>query len=146
MWRQRRRPAGGRGVMAGLDETSAAIERFNDAFNRHDVEAVLRVSTPDLVFENTSGGRFVGQAAVRAVLTRAFALMATGWFETEDSVTVGDRCVVLWTYTFNRAQPARGQVRGVDVFRVRDGLVAEKYSYVKSEDFVRQLGLQLSQL
>ena len=33
------------------------IERFNDAFNRHDVEAVMELMTEDVVFENTSGGR-----------------------------------------------------------------------------------------
>jgi steroid delta-isomerase-like uncharacterized protein len=119
------------------------IEHFNEAFNQHDVEAVIKLTTEDIVFENTSGGRFDGQEAVRAVLTRAFALMSKGWFDTEDMFAVGDRCVVLWTYTFNREQPEQGHIRGVDIFRVRDGLVAEKFSYVKSEDFVKQLGLQL---
>ncbi len=66
-----------------------------------------------------------------------------GWFDTEDVLTFGDRYVVLWTYTFNREKLDVGHVRGVGVFRVRDGRVAEKHSYVKSEEFVRQLGLQL---
>ncbi len=95
------------------------------------------------MFENTSGGRFEGHEAVRAVLTRAFAVMLMEWFDTEDTFTAGDRCVVLWTDTFNRAERERGQVRGVDAFRVRDGLVAEKFSSVKSEEFMRPLGLQL---
>jgi hypothetical protein len=51
--------------------------------------------------------------------------------------------VVLWTYTFHKQEPEPGNVRGVDVFRVRDGLVAAKLSYVKSEDFVQRLGLQI---
>ena len=126
-----------------MNETRATIERFTAAFNRHDVEAVMRLMTDDIVFENTSDGRFEGQAVVRALLTRAFELMAPGWFDTEDMVVVGDRCVVLWTYTFNREEPERGHLRGVDVFRVRDGLVAEKFSYVKSEEFVQKLGLHL---
>ena len=129
--------------MSAMEQTLATIELFNEAFNRHDVEAVMDLMTDDIVFENTSGGRFEGQEAVRAVLTRAFELMSMGWFDTEDMFAAGDRCEVLRTYSFNREEPERGQVRGVDVFRVRDGLVAAKFSYTKSEEFVRQLGLPL---
>jgi steroid delta-isomerase-like uncharacterized protein len=129
--------------MSTTERILRLIEHFNEAFNQHDVEAVIKLMADDIVFENTSGGRFEGQEAVRAVLTRAFALMSKGWFDTEDMFAAADRCVVLWTYTFNREEPERGHVRGVDIFRVRDGLVAEKFSYVKSEEFVKQLGLQL---
>ena len=129
--------------MSGTEQTPTTIARFNEAFNQHDVEAVMQLMTDDVVFENTSGGRFEGQAAVRGVLTRAFELMAKGRFETEDMFAAGDRCVVRWTYTFDTEEPERGHVRGVDIFRVRDGLVAEKFSYVKSEAFVQQLGFQL---
>ena len=49
--------------------TLAAVDRFNEAFNRHDVDAVMDAMTDDCVFESTSppaGERHVGQAAVRA--------------------------------------------------------------------------------
>lgn len=42
----------------------------------------------------------------------------------------GDRCVVRWVYTWVR-EGTPGRIRGVDVFRVRDGRVAENLSYVK---------------
>ncbi len=57
--------------MSATEQTLATIERFNEAFNRQDVEAVMKLMADDIVFENTSGGRFEGQEAVRAVLTRA---------------------------------------------------------------------------
>ena len=44
---------------------------------------------------------------------------------------------------FNKEEPERGRVRGLDVFRVGNGRVAEKFSYVKSAEVVRKLGLQL---
>lgn len=124
-------------------EVRAIVERFNDAFNQKDVGAVMAMVTPDIVFENTSGGRFEGQEAVRPVLERAFQLMSRGWFETEEMLTLGDRAVVLWTYLFDKRGPEEGRIRGVDVFRVRRDLVAEKLSYVKSEDFVQKIGLTL---
>jgi ketosteroid isomerase-like protein len=119
------------------------VARFNEAFNRHDIEAVMGLMTDDVVFENTSGGRFEGQGSVRAVLARAFELMLTGWFETEETIALGDHVVVLWSYAFDKQESERGHIRGADIFRVRDGRVAEKLSYVKSEDFVQKLGLEI---
>lgn len=129
--------------MDATEDTLATVTRFNEAFNQKDVEAVVGMMTPDVVFENTSGGRFEGQETVRTVLDRAFQLMSAGWFKTEEIMTWEDRAVVLWEYAFDKADPGRGHVRGVDIFRVRDDRVSEKFSYVKSEEFVQKLGLQL---
>jgi ketosteroid isomerase-like protein len=115
--------------------TLAAIERFNAAFNRHDVDAVMALMTDDCVFENTfpppDGERFVGQAAVRGFWERFFASSPTAHFTTEDAFAAGDRCLVRWVYRWGGPGEGGGHVRGVDVFRVRDGKVAEKLSYVK---------------
>ena len=85
----------------------------------------MELMTDDVVFENTSGGRFEGQDSVRAVLARAFELMSSGWFETEQTIALGDHVVVLWAYAFDKQNPERGHIRGADIFRVRDGRVAE---------------------
>lgn len=115
--------------------TLEVIEQFNDAFNRHDVDAVMAAMTDDCVFDNTSpspdGESFKGQAAVRAFWERFFAGSPHARFETEDIFAADDRCVVRWRYTWVEADGKRGHVRGVDVFRVRDGKVAEKFAYVK---------------
>lgn len=110
--------------------TLATIERFNEAFNRHDVDAVMALFTDDCVFENTSpapdGERHKGQAAVRAFWERFFAASPDAYFEAEDIFAAGDSACVRWRYDWGD-----GHVRGVDVFRVRDGKVAAKLSYVK---------------
>jgi ketosteroid isomerase-like protein len=58
-------------------ETLATIDRFNDAFNRHDVDGVMALMTDDVIFENTSpppdGERLEGQAAVRTFWETFFA-------------------------------------------------------------------------
>ena len=111
-------------------ETLATIERFNDAFNRHDVDAVMALMTDDVVFENTSpppeGERYEGQAAVRAFWATFFEESPRAHFAAEDIFAAADRCAVRWRYSWGD-----GSIRGVDVFRVRDGKVAEKLSYVK---------------
>ena len=115
-------------------ETLAAVQRFNEAFNRHDVDAVMAAMTTDCVFENTrptpDGARIEGAAAVRAVWQEFFARSPQARFETEEMFAAGDRCVVRWIYRWVK-EGKEGHVRGVDVFRVRDGKVAEKFSYVK---------------
>ena len=116
-------------------ETLGIIERFNVAFNRHDVDEVMSLMTEDVVFESTGpapdGDRVKGSAAVRAYWEDLFRTNPNAHFDTEDIFAAGDRCTVRWRFTFDSERPEAGHVRGVDVFRVRDGRVAEKLSYVK---------------
>lgn len=122
---------------ATADDTAtlAAVERFNEAFNRQDVDAVMAAMTDDCVFENTSprpdGARHEGQAAVRRAWEDFFASSPNAVFETEELFAAGDRCVARWLYRWVDQGGSSGHVRGVDVFCVRDGKVAEKLSYVK---------------
>ena len=116
-------------------ETLEVIERFNEAFNRHDVDAVMELMTDDCVFDDIrprpDGELFEGQAAVRGYWERFFQRSPHARFEAEETFASGDRCVVRWVYHWVKdGEP--GHVRGVDVFRVRDGKVAEKLAYVKS--------------
>jgi ketosteroid isomerase-like protein len=114
--------------------TLAAVERFNAAFNRHDVDAIMACMTADCVFENTrpapDGTRLVGDVAIRAYWDEFFARSPQARFDVEELFAAEDRCLVRWTYHWVRDGKA-GHVRGVDLFRVRDGRVAEKCSYVK---------------
>lgn len=116
------------------DSTRAAVERFNHAFNRHDVDAVMNLMTDDCIFENTNpppdGARLVGAAAVRAYWQKFFTNNPDAVFEAEDFFVSGDRCVVRWIYRKTK-EGKPWHLRGVDVFRVRDGKVSEKLSYVK---------------
>lgn len=115
--------------------TEDTIDRFNTAFNRHDVDAIMATMTDDCVFENTSpapdGERYEGQAAVRAFWTRMFAETPDAHFAAEETIVAGDRCVVRWRYTYTDVAGGPHHLRGVDIFRVRDGKVAEKLAYVK---------------
>jgi ketosteroid isomerase-like protein len=67
---------------------------------------------------------------VRAVWEQFFSSTPTARFEEEDIVGAGDRCVVRWRYTW-RDDDEQRHIRGVDVLKVRDGKVAEKFAYVK---------------
>ena len=115
-------------------QTLAAVEKFNAAINGHDINAVMNAMTDDCVFDNTNpppdGTRFVAATAVRAFCEKFFGSNPDAVFETEEIFATGDRCVVRWIYRKTRdGKP--WHLRGVDVFKVRDGKVAEKLAYVK---------------
>lgn len=122
-------------TIPSTEETLATIHAFNDALNRHDVDAVMALMTDDCVFENTwpapNGERYEGQAAVRGFWERLIAGSPSAHFDLEEIFATGDRATQLWRYTWVDAQGNAGHIRGVDVFRVRDGKVAEKLAYVK---------------
>ncbi len=117
------------------DDAIAAVNRFNDALNGHDVDAVMAAMTEDCVFENTwpppDGERFEGRAAVRSFWETMLRNSPDAQFEAEEIIAADDRCVVRWRYTYTDADGGNHHLRGMDLFRIRDGLVAEKLAYVK---------------
>jgi uncharacterized protein (TIGR02246 family) len=121
-------------AQTGAPATRAVVDRFNEAFNRHDAAAVASLLTDDTVFEDTSpapdGQRIEGKTAVAAYWRGWFARNADAKFEAEETIVSGDRAVVRWVYRKVRnGQP--WHLRGVDIFTVRDGKVAAKMAYVK---------------
>ncbi len=114
--------------------TRTAIDRFNEAFNRHDAGGVADLLTEDTVFEDTSpapdGRRIEGKAAVAEFWRSWFARNPDAHFEAEETIVSGDRAIVRWVYRKMRdGQP--WHLKGVDVFTVRGGKVAAKLAYVK---------------
>jgi ketosteroid isomerase-like protein len=117
-----------------VDDPITIVNRFNEAFNRRNVRDVMVLMTDDVLFENTNpppdGARFVGQDEVRAFWERFFASNPDARFDAEEIFSAGDRVVVLWSY--NKMKDGKPwHLRGLDIFRVRDGKVSEKRSYVK---------------
>jgi len=125
--------------LTATTDPTQIVRRFNDALNAADVDGMMRCMTGDCVFENTApppdGQRFEGQAAVRAFWESFFRSSSQAQIVIEDIFASGgaqgDRCVMLWRYQWIDAQGQPGHIRGVDVYRLRDGLIAEKLSYVK---------------
>jgi ketosteroid isomerase-like protein len=114
--------------------TRRVIDKFNEAFSRHDADVLAPLLTDDTVFEDTSpapdGRRIEGRAGVVEFWRGWFARNPDAQFEAEEVIVSGDRAVVRWVYRKMRnGQP--WHLRGVDIFAVRDGKVAAKLAYVK---------------
>jgi ketosteroid isomerase-like protein len=111
------------------DTTRDTIEKFHNALNAHDLEALTPLVHEDCVFETTEppdGTRHVGREAVVQACQVFFDQSPKARFEMEEIFTVDDRALVRWRYDW-----ADGHVRGADVMRVRDGKVVETFAYVK---------------
>jgi ketosteroid isomerase-like protein len=119
---------------SGATDAVAVVSRFNEAFDRADVDAVMALMTEDCVFESTypapDGERHLGQAAVRKYWENFFGTTEAPRFENEELFTAGDRVVSRWRFSWGSGEEG-GHVRGVDLYRVRDGKVSEKLAYVK---------------
>ena len=123
-----------RNESSSTETTRAVVDRFNEAFNRHDADTLASLLTSDTVFENTSpppdGLRIEGREAVVQFWRDWFSRNSDSTFEAEDVLVCGDRAVVCWVYRkLRNGQP--WHLRGVDVFTIRDGKVAAKLAYVK---------------
>ena len=112
------------------EDPLVTVDLFQDALNRHDLEAVGALMTEDCLFEATSpapdGTRYEGREAFLGACRELFADSPNAHFDHEETISLGDRVIVRWRYAW-----ADGHVRGVDVIRVRDGRVAESLAYVK---------------
>jgi steroid delta-isomerase-like uncharacterized protein len=139
-------------------ESTTAIrmlaQRYGEAWNRQDLDAIMDLHTDDCVFQAYAAGSppAEGLEAVREAFAGYLALLPDINFA-ERALHVGEDHWVLestMTGTVEGAievdgesigdRGARVEVDCVDVIEVRDGLVASKHTYLDSMTMQHQLG------
>ena len=120
------------------DRVSAELlQRFADAWNRHDLDALMSMMTDDGVFDASAGAevhgqRSEGQEAVRAAYAAVFETFPDAHWANARHFVADNRGVSEWTFTGTRADGKRVEVTGCDLFTFRDGKIAIKNSYRKN--------------
>lgn len=110
-------------------DLAAFIDRYDQAWNDQDVETIMSMHTPDMVFENHTRGVRVEGPAVRELLESTFAQQPDMRFSGRRRY-IGDNFVVSeWTATATDDEGRRIEWDGIDVFPFRDGLIARKDVY-----------------
>lgn len=121
--------------MSKLESSTRVVLAFNEAFNRHDVAGMMQLISHDCIFENTDpapdGTVYSGKEAVTDFWQAFFRESPQAHIEIEEIFGLGERCIMRWRYSWVDRAGENGHVRGVDIFRVRNGSIREKLSYVK---------------
>ncbi len=116
--------------------TVETLKQILEAFNRHDLDAIMNFFSDDCSFDFPKGPepwgqRFIGKDQVREALAGRFKGIPDVHYGDDRHWVAGDMGVSEWTLTGTTASGVALEVRGCDHWEFRDGKVVRKDSYWK---------------
>jgi steroid delta-isomerase-like uncharacterized protein len=135
------------------ESLEGTIARYNDAWNAHDVDAIVAMHAPDMVFANHTAGESADGEAVRDHVAAIFESWPDIAFETRRLYVRDGLVVQEWTASATHSrQMRRGDIvaeptganvswDGIDVIPFENGLVKRKDVYSDSVSILRRVGL-----
>ena len=122
--------------MPSTQTDTAVLKAFLDAFNAHDVDAIMSFFTDDCVMEmprgpGPGGRRLEGKQQVRNGIQSRFDGIPDIHYGDDRHWVCGDRGVSEWTIRGTQATGERIEVRGCDLFEFADGKISRKDSFWK---------------
>ena len=123
--------------MAHPNVTESTLSAFSDAWNRHDIDALMSFMSEDCVFQSAGGPQacgacHVGEQAVRQAFAAAWATMPDARWLNGKHFVQGDFGVSEWTFEGTAADGSRVQTDGVDIFTFKNGKIALKNAFRKA--------------
>jgi ketosteroid isomerase-like protein len=117
--------------------TETTLAAFSDAWNRHDIDALMSFMSEDCVFQTAAGPdacgtRHVGAAAVRKAFAAAWEAVKDAQWRNGVHFVHGDFGTSTWTFTGTAADGTRIETDGIDVFRFKDGKIVLKNVFRKA--------------
>jgi steroid delta-isomerase-like uncharacterized protein len=137
----------------GIDNLTAIIGRYNEAWNAQDLDAIVAMHAPDMAFANHTAGESARGEEVREHIASIFAAWPDLRFETRRLYVREGLVVQEWTATATHTKPMRrGDIEvapsgrkvswdGIDSIPFERGLVKRKDVYSDSVSILRQVGL-----
>jgi len=137
----------------GIDALTEAIGRYNEAWNTQDLDTIMAMHAPDMVFANHTAGESASGEEVRAHIASIFASWPDLRFDTRRLYVRDGLVVQEWTATATHTETMRrGDLKaapsgrtiswdGIDSIPFEDGLVKRKDVYSDSVSILRQVGL-----
>jgi predicted ester cyclase len=141
------------GSADSVEALEVAIKRYNAAWNDHDLDTIMSLHAPDMVFANHTAGESAVGPAVREHIGAIFSTWPDIRFETRRLYVRGGLVVQEWTASATHssvmrrgdlvAEPTGRRVQwdGMDIIPFEGGLVKRKDVYSDSVGILRQLGL-----
>ncbi|PRD55577.1 nuclear transport factor 2 family protein [Phyllobacterium myrsinacearum] len=121
--------------------TADDLARLFDAFNRHDIDAVMCYFAKNCIF-NAVGGpevhgvRFEGTEAIANAFSSVWKTMPDAHWAHYDHFVQGDRAVSEWTFTGTNADGSRVEAEGCDLFTLSSGKIVRKQAFRKSRPLI----------
>ena len=108
-----------------------------DAFNRHDVDGVMKCFADDCVFytvggDESFGAKIEGAEAIANAFSAVWNGMKDAHWDHHSHFVHGDRAVSEWTFSGTDASGMRIEAQGADLFTLRDGQIIVKQALRKS--------------
>ena len=122
--------------MTTRDDSIATLQAIATAFDTHDLGAIMAHFADDAVFDGPRGSeawgtRFVGREAIRQAFAARFAGIPDVRYRDDSHFVDGDRGASEWTLSGTTTDGERIEVRGCDLWTLRDGQVVKKDSFWK---------------
>ncbi len=116
--------------------TVVTLKEILNAFNRHDLDAIMEFFAEDCSFDfprgpDPWGKRFIGKSAVREALAGRFKGIPDVYYGDDEHWVAGNRGVSEWTLTGTTVSGAAVEVRGCDLWEFLNGKIVRKNSYWK---------------
>jgi steroid delta-isomerase-like uncharacterized protein len=125
------------------------VKQYFDALSRRDVDAMAALWAPDGEEHIASQVDAVGPNGVRAYFTELFTAFPDFALTVETTVAQDDKVAVHWKATATMTGPLWGleptgahvETEGIDLLRVRDGLIVRNDAVPDGMALARQIGL-----
>lgn len=122
--------------------TAADLAALFDAFNRHDIDAIMAYFAADCVFDTIGGAeawgtRIEGAPAIAAAFSGVWAAMKDARWDHHSHFVHGDRAVSEWTFSGTNPDGTRIEAGGCDLFTLRDGKIVRKQAFRKNRPLIQ---------
>ncbi|GHC24711.1 MAG: DUF4440 domain-containing protein [Rhodobacterales bacterium 65-51] len=122
--------------------TADDLKATFDAFNRHDIDAVMTHFAEDCVFTTVGGSevfgtRIEGRDAIAQAFVAVWTAMPDAEWADHRHFVCGDRAVSEWTFRGTDAEGRRTEAQGVDLFTLRDDKLVMKQAFRKQRPVIQ---------
>jgi ketosteroid isomerase-like protein len=118
------------------DDAMRMLKAITTAFDAHDLDGIVACFADDAVFEGPRGPdpwgqRYIGREAIRDAFAARFAGVPDIRYQHDAHFVDGDRGASEWTLSGTTTDGQRIEVRGCDLWTMRDGKIVKKDSFWK---------------
>lgn len=119
--------------MSRIETAVRIVLEFNKALNRYDVAGMMKFISDDCVFESVDDQVFTGKEVITQYWQNYMSQKPCPQINGEDVFGLGFRTIMRWQSEWEDTKGEKRQIRGVDIFHVKNGLICNQYSYVKTQ-------------